>query len=214
MRLLQPLQMVPWNRKIYEGEYDSAHLRSYLALGHKGLRVVDIGANSGGFAGWLASNLSASTVATYTAFEPQGRLSECLEVACAGLPASVRAAAVTGLERIPDLVLACRPGGNAGEWTTAVPPEGGFPEGWQVQPIEQVLATDVPPCDILKLDCEGAEALILPAYPHLPRVQYLAYEWHGLEAMAICARAALAAGMVPVKAVRELPGRGVMCWGR
>jgi FkbM family methyltransferase len=206
--------MVGWNRKIYEGEYDSAYLRSYLALRNEGLRAVDIGANSGGFASWLLSHAQGGSVASYTAYEPQSRLHQCIQVACAGVPFTANTAAVTGLERIPNVALACQPGGNPGEWTLGVPPEGGFPEGWQTQPVEQVLAHEVPPCDILKLDCEGAEALFLPAYPHLEGVSYLAYEWHGREAQAICAAAATKAGLVPVKAVLERPDRGVMCWGR
>ncbi len=212
MRLLQPLDMVPWNRKVYEGEYGSEYLSRYLALGHPRLHVVDIGANSGAFGAYVLSGASVGTAVDYTAFEPQNRLHRCIEVAVPQVQLS--GAAVAGLERLPGLWLVNRPGGNPGEWTLGREPEEGFPEGWRKEPVEVALATEVPPCDLLKLDCEGAEALILPNYPHLAEVSYLAYEWHGLEAQRICAEAALKAGLKPVKAVLELDNRGVTCWGR
>lgn len=212
MKLLQPFNMVEWNRKLYAGEYDSEYLRHYLGLGHQGLRVVDVGANSGGFAAWLSSVAPEGSLASYDAYEPQERLRGSIEMARAGGPVSVHTAAVTGVERLSGLVLARRPFGNAGEWQVLLADK--VPEGWETQPVETVLATDLPPCEILKLDCEGPEGLILTHYPHLQGVQYLAYEWHGRSTAEVCSQAAFAAGLVPVKAVLETADRGVMCWGR
>jgi hypothetical protein len=44
--------------------------------------------------------------------------------------------------------------------------------------VETVEPSQVPKCDILKLDTEGCELMILQNYKHLPRVVLL--EWHSI----------------------------------
>ena len=47
--------------------------------------------------------------------------------------------------------------------------------------VRTLAASKLPPCDILKLDCEGSELPILRSYPHLGGVRALMLEWHRQE---------------------------------
>ena len=45
--------------------------------------------------------------------------------------------------------------------------------------VKNFQASSLPPCDILKVDAEGAELEILEAYPHLNRCSLVLLEAHG-----------------------------------
>jgi len=72
--------------------------------------------------------------------------------------------------------------------------------------VLRVLPSDLPPCDVLKIDTEGTELEILSDYPHLHSVQILLYEYHNAEYKDPLAKICRDSGMVPA------PGRSEESW--
>ncbi len=208
MRLLQPLSMVPFNRQVYEGEYDCKALHNWVALADPGrtLTALDIGAHVGA---WGASLLSLERKNIYIAYEPQVRLHVPINLARPDVQLHGQCVSTVG----GTSSLVRRPGGGAGEYLL-LPAGKEVPEGWDCLPVEVVPASSLPPCDLLKMDCEGAEADILENYPHLGSAHYVVYEWHSAELGRRCAQALLNACFKQVK-VRLYPyGMGVAGWLR
>lgn len=75
------------------------------------------------------------------------------------------------------------PGGNTGE--RSLYPLNNATTGPRVRTVR---ARDLPPCEILKCDTEGAELPILRDYPHLAGVRAIMLEWHREEDRAELAR--------------------------
>ena len=67
----------------------------------------------------------------------------------------------------------------------------------------------LPPCDLLKLDVEGAETGILVGYPHLERCRAVVLEWHGDRNFAGCLNILRHCGFA-VDYNDTMPGRGIM----
>jgi FkbM family methyltransferase len=149
--LCAPDRVASWgiSRQIAGGEYSFPGL-----VPRKGERVVDIGANIGVFALW-ASRKGASV----TCYEPGPETFDCLVRNTAGRPINVIHAAVVGHsspggmvrlylheERSTRHTLLGREIGSGQELTSHV--------DVPAISIEQVLADA---CDLLKVDCEGAE---------------------------------------------------------
>lgn len=72
---------------------------------------------------------------------------------------------------------------------------------------------DLPRCDALKVDCEGAEGDLYEAYPHLADVLVTLYEWHGVEQRERCVAACRRAGLEP-RVMRDGDGQGQHVWVR
>jgi FkbM family methyltransferase len=149
--LSAPDRVAAWDisRQIADGEYSFPGL-----VPQKGEHVIDIGANIGVFALW-ASKKGASV----TCYEPGPETFECLVLNAAGRPIKVMHAAVVGHsnpegrvrlylheERSTRNTLLGREIGSGQELTSHV--------DVPAISIEEVLADA---CDLLKVDCEGAE---------------------------------------------------------
>jgi len=200
--------MVPFNRQVYEGEYDCKALRDWVAMVDPGrvLTAIDIGAHAGA---WGAVLCSLERRSLYVAYEPQVRLADSIRMARPDV--DLRQQCVSAVGGVSSLVR--RPGGGAGEYLL-LPAGKEVPEGWDCLPVEVVPASSLPPCDLLKMDCEGAEADILENYPHLPQAHFVVYEWHTAELGRRCAQALLSTGFTQVKARLYPNGMGVAGWLR
>lgn len=150
----------------------------YAASGFEiapGDRVVDVGANVGAFAVW-----AATAGATVTAYEPHPDTYRWLERNTAGLAVEcVNAAVVASPPPSGTVSLAVDDTADTHHRVAA--------EGHTTAiDVPAVSLTDAigPGCDLLKLDCEGAEFDLLAATPAdtLSRARRIACEvhsWHG-----------------------------------
>lgn len=209
MRLVQPLGMVPWNRKVYDGEYSHIALVALIDRWPRELPVVavDVGAQAGAFGLWLNARV-ADVGLGYVChcYEPvHGIRAENSFAGREWVEAAV--SAVAGV-----LTLARRPGGNPGEWQLV---QGPVQEGWATREVPCIAAATLPPAHILKLDCEGAEADILENYlPVAPDLRYVAFEWHSAAVLQRCNAALVGAGFSPLETRYEPNGTGVSKWAR
>lgn len=135
-----------------------------------GERVIDCGANVGAFA-----VLAASAGAEVTAYEPHPSTFEALERNTAGLSVRcVRAALVAEVASGGTIAFAAGPGADTHHRV------GGTGPTIEVPAV--TLATAIGDgCDLLKLDCEGAEFELLTATSpeSLRRARRIACEVHG-----------------------------------
>jgi FkbM family methyltransferase len=149
--LIAPDRVAAWgiSRQIADGEYSFPGL-----VPQKGEHVIDIGANIGVFALWASSK-----GASVTCYEPGPDTFDCLVRNAAGRPIEVMHAAVVGHshsggmvrlylheERSTRNTLLGREIGSGQELTSHV--------DVPAVSIDKVLADG---CDLLKVDCEGAE---------------------------------------------------------
>lgn len=158
-----------WNVLEVAVEYDFASLPTLLQP-----KVLDIGANMGVFAIACCQLFPGARVMS---FEPHPETFQHLKHNVSGMPVEVHNQAVIGWQRSDpkDVVLhegkrtrLCCSLFDVGDqdMTTAIP-------------VATMLAADLPPCDVLKLDTEGAEVEILESYRHLGSVKALLCEAHG-----------------------------------
>lgn len=178
-----------WDRQVAEGVLagDEYRLRSLAASGAAVRWVVDIGAHIGAFTLAAKSHWHDANV---IAVEPSTDAADLFKLNTAGL-ADVyyfRAAIVRrGAPR--EVRLSNTQDDNyAARFTVEVVEE--LSPGTGVNLVEWCPAVNIvellagfggPPIDILKLDCEGAEALILQELReagYLQRVGYICGEWH------------------------------------
>jgi FkbM family methyltransferase len=156
-------------QQIFGGEYDLPGLEI-----RRGDSVVDVGANIGLFS-LLAVYRGAGVV---TAFEPHPQTARWLAENTAGLPVTVRQAAVIAAGATASLSLS--PDSDT-RHSTAVqqPPVDHRPEVLEVAAVPLVAAIE-PGCDVLKLDCEGEEFALIHAAPPevLHRVRTIVGELH------------------------------------
>ena len=141
-----------------------------------GWRVVDVGANIGAFSLW-AERLGADVVA----FEPEPKTFAALVANVAGRHVSPRQAALVG-ESVPAVRLYLSGVRSTRHTLLAREIESGAPLGGEFVDVPTVTVADVvgEGCDLLKLDCEGAEfdALLHAEDETLRRAQRLVVEYH------------------------------------
>jgi FkbM family methyltransferase len=82
------------------------------------------------------------------------------------------------------------------------------------RPVIGVHPRDLPQCDAVKCDAEGAEGDLLLHYPHWPTVKVLQMEWHTDEYRELMHRVAEGAGLTKVKDDCGQSSQGVACWVR
>ena len=143
-------------------------------------RVVDVGANVGAFAVYMAR---AHGFASYDAYEPHPQMAQLCEYALVDLgvaPSRVHRVAVMPsgsvetvklYDALPTINQGCRsthpqPGGHADTFTKVL----------------ALGAAHLPPCDVLKVDAELPDvAALLEAYPHLGGCTAVLVEWDNVE---------------------------------
>lgn len=153
---------------VLDGAYDVQH-RPF----DKPPVVLDVGANIGAFSVWAAKRWPGAELHAY---EPHPQHVHWLSQNVEGIdPAvTIHPVAVVGVKYKPREFLFDGKH-NTGECSLRIPGEitGRY--------VDVVAASELPPCDVLKLDTEGAEGEILEHYPHLYRVSLLMLEWHYFE---------------------------------
>ncbi len=141
-----------------------------------GWRVVDVGANIGAFSLW-AERLGSDVIA----FEPEPKTYASLVANVAGRQVSTRQAALVG-EAVPAVRLYLSGVRSTRHTLLAKEIESGAPLRGEFIDVPTVTVADVvgEGCDLLKLDCEGAEfeALRQADDETLRRAQRLVIEYH------------------------------------
>lgn len=133
-------------------------------------RVLDIGAHNGSASVFFAWRWPGATIIS---FEPSPESAAIARRNLYGL-AELRENAVVGEGMPGEMVLYDRvPDGNTGE--RSLYRLHNSDTGVLVRTVR---ACELPPCEILKVDTEGAELPILRDYQHLATVRALMLEWH------------------------------------
>lgn len=137
--------------------------------------VVDIGGNVGAFA-VLAAHLGARVIVA----EPDPQNLDLLRrnLALNGVSASVVPAAVSGVTGRAKLSFS--EGGGAFHSTSHAGNGARVLEVQAVSLDDLFAAHDVDKCDLLKIDCEGAEYEILSSFSSAHKVRQVAMEYHAL----------------------------------
>ncbi len=134
--------------------------------------LVDIGVNLGQFTAWASRHWPSLERAW--GYEPHA---EAFDIAAKNL----RGLTTIGVSLIPAAVTT--------NPTPRLMPEPGLAENWggwrthnatSGERVAAVHPRDLPPCDVLKIDCEGSEGEVVLNYPHLEAVRVLAIEIHDL----------------------------------
>ncbi len=134
-------------------------------------RILDIGGHVGSFSVWAAHRWPGAQITTY---EPHPVSAAFCRLNTDGFSTVVECA-VVGSGR-PETLLLHEGIRNTGQRSIHMLGEQRS-EGLMVKTLR---ARDLPPADILKIDTEGCEIEILAEYQHMPGVQAIMVEWHGL----------------------------------
>lgn len=198
-RFTCPPSLAPHMVELFAGEYD------LLAHFTEAPVVVDIGACVGAFARWVQQRFPGAEVHCY---EPNPRVHNMLDrnVAIMSPVPTVHRLAVT-VDRLGEVALYAGRN-NVGE-TSTNPNIAGTDEGVMVPTVP---IDDLPPCDVLKLDCEGNEPELLQRYcltHERPAVVLL--EYHSPTDAASIIRLANWGGWRIAKWREHSYGRGVIC---
>jgi FkbM family methyltransferase len=201
-------------RQVFDGEYDFPQLAPPHAMSPKTpLVVLDVGAGWGAFTVWALARWFGCRVFAY---EPHAAAARFFEVN------STRA-----LERLPDVTLDRASTVNLVEAAVSCDPNALYwcGEDWgagrtydqaEGRRVRVVHPRELPECDVLKADCEGAEEDIMNEYPHFanPRLRWLLLEFHDPSKRAIINRVAKSHGFTRVREEPEPATYGVSLWMR
>lgn len=151
--------------KVFAGEYVYAFQERVMAATVKS--VLDIGGNAGAFTLWAAQ---AFPLATINVYEPSEASFALLtqNIASAGRATAYRCAVA---DKAGKAILSA-PKNNTGDRSITEANASG-------EEVEVVDARSLPAADLVKIDAEGAEALIIPNLGFRPK--YLCYEFHNVE---------------------------------
>lgn len=155
LELQCPPQMAGAIRDVLDGEYESG----YSAQQGDALTVLDIGANVGAFALWATLRWPGCAVHCY---EPHPLTFAMLRRNVADVPAIACSNAAVYPQQEPRAPLWARYAGD-GEAALVVEAARTFRElrPGEIDDVAVVRPCDLPACDVVKLDVEGAEAAIL-----------------------------------------------------
>lgn len=139
-----------------------------------GWTVIDIGAHIGAFA-----VLAAKRGATVYAFEPEPENFDLLKCNIAGHDVRAFRNAVVGKPGKVQIYKWEKSKGNTGSYTMYYGQDGPSFEAWGITLAEALILAGGA-CDLLKLDCEGAEYdILMSARPETLRaVSRIILEWH------------------------------------
>lgn len=160
-----PESLVAGTQAVLDGEYDCPTFNP-SRVGHP-LRILDIGANIGGFTRRALMQYPGCTV---TAYEPHNGNATLYRQNCPGVELVEAAVVECGTSRVR-----LYEGLDTGQSSLVC--RGGQRRDVSFE-VETYEAKWLPPCDLMKLDCEGCEREILRAYSHLDSVAAIALEWH------------------------------------
>jgi len=141
------------------------------SLAYKPQTIIDIGANVGLFALWAGSNFPDALIHSY---EPNPAIQSFLIANCSQVSASVFAEAVAGKDG--SVTLDARDGQSVGG-RCVLDQEGPTPLTSLRKAIVRIGGT----CDLLKMDCEGAEWDILKDPSAFDGVRTVRMEYHLFE---------------------------------
>jgi FkbM family methyltransferase len=134
------------------------------------LTLIDVGANIGGFIVWARKWWPSLT--EIVAYEPADDAYMLMLHNVRGMGVAMYQGAVTTRQNVVLAVEIAQPENWGGRFAADAPT-------W---PADKYLPTvhprDLPPCDVLKLDCEGAELEIIENYPHLSACCIVLVEIH------------------------------------
>lgn len=168
LRVACPQNMVHAVALVLDGEYDMPV--------ENVSRVLDIGANVGAFALWATRRWPGCRV---TAYEPQAVCREACQNSAEinGLKDQITCieAAVVGTPRVDGHVRLYLGPHNLGEASTV---GRWHKDDARSVEVPAISVGDLPACDILKVDTEGAELEIIRPYLLLHRPAGVAYEYH------------------------------------
>lgn len=149
--------------KVFGGEYN-------IPIDFDAPRILDIGACHGAFALWAKVRWKDAHV---TSVEPSAEAFTLLEKNTDGHGVDTINAAVStsGKDQMPLFRGKATVGANS-LYTDAVP------VGHDHEMVPVIGPDWLTECDVLKMDCEGAELDILLSYPHLSGVKAVLFEYH------------------------------------
>jgi FkbM family methyltransferase len=153
-------------REVLAGEYDAPY-------DGEGLRILDLGANLGAFSVWAERRWPHSTI---TAYEPEPGAFALLErntgarVRCVNAAVYPSDAATMTFVRRAGADIEAAVTTEAGAFLAELPPD-------QLIEVATVHPRDLPAADVVKLDVEGAEAVILAALD-LSEAALITLEYH------------------------------------
>jgi FkbM family methyltransferase len=145
--------------------------------------VIDVGCNIGAFSAWARKRWN-DDIGIY-GYEP---IHEAALFAEQNNPFLVLIEAAVTCD--PDPVLSLYP--QWGRSSTHFVNDHGpaYPRA-----VEAVHPSKLPPCDVLKIDCEGSEADVLANYQHFTSVKCVMYEFHNEKLMNLCSLYCRRAGL-------------------
>lgn len=165
-------RMIPHVQRVLDGEYDIPGLE----LGDNPT-IIDIGGNYGAFIEWALKRFPGAQIISY---EPHPETFKTLVQNFGEHPkvTLINAAVYVGTDKI----MLCEGVNNVGEATIY------GKVGSKEYAVDVVDAATLPPCDFLKLDCEGAESIILSNYKHIDTLKGIALECHSKKDAVECAK--------------------------
>lgn len=150
------------------------------------LRVLDLGAGVGAFSGFCLERFGPQVQCTCV--EPD---EELLPLLRRNLPEATAVAGAVSSEPSDEVTIHIGPNAS---YNTLYPGITTNPTV-ATRRVRRVDPGALPPCDVLKLDVEGAELDVLWAYPHLAGVWWVALEWHAEQLRRPCEEVLEAKGL-------------------
>jgi len=157
-----PKELYNCAMKVLRGEYEHPMLPDYPKVN----RVLDIGGNIGAFAMWSYVKWPGCWVDSY---EPNGGACEIYK-RNAPPGAKVHQFAVT-VKPSAKLYI----GGDWG-WSSII--QGLNPHEEHSVDVPVLHPSELPSCDVLKVDAEGVELEIVENYRHFSNIKIFMFEWH------------------------------------
>jgi len=193
------------SRQVFNGEYDDPGLpQELLGWGGDPAVVIDIGASWGPFVVWAMKKWPGIAV---IAFEPHAEAADVLVentthalISGNGYVELFRRAVTT--DPAPKM-------NGAEDWGAHHIAAADDTCAW---PVEGFHPRDLPPCDVLKVDCEGAEIEVLSEYPHLATCCALLIEWHSPEKRDRVREIAIGAGFQCLRETPDPATYGISLW--
>lgn len=172
----------PWDREIWADTLERDSYRVASMVLSEPMTIIDVGSHTGAFVirakqKWPKARVVAVEPDPENLVLLRGNVSHLTDVrvvpvACTEVEEGKQYLFYPVLDKV---------GGNSGMGTLT--PTTSSPITVAVQELPDIIREEGEKCDLLKMDCEGAEAAItrtLMREGMLPKIQYIVGEWHGL----------------------------------